>query len=183
MKLWAQKEEIKFEVNFKDKKIGTLIATKDKVGNKLTKDIRTLTDTKILLMSIHVESEVSVIYQDGELFKGTAYRQANRGSEDVQSMVIRKSEKNYQINRNGIVEKLNEPITLCVVDLFFQEPIGVVSVFSNMYGKKLNLKSTGPGKYKLITPDNKHSYYSYQNGKLMLVETDTPVGKVISKRL
>lgn len=41
----------------------------------------------------------------------------------------------------------------------------------------------GGGKYQLITPDKKNSYYNYLNGKLTMVEADTPVGKVVSKRL
>lgn len=182
-KSWAQKEEITFEVKFKEDKIGNLIAVKEKTGTKSTKDLRTLTDTKVLMMSIHVESEVNVIHQDGVLIKGIAYRHANRGAEDVHSTVIRKGDKNYQIDRNGETEKMTKNITFCVVDLFFQEPKGVSTVFSNMYAKALTLKEISSGKYMLTTPDNKNSYYTYQNGKLKLVETDTPLGKVVSKRI
>ena len=67
-KSWAQKEEITFEVKFKENKIGNLIAVKEKSGAKFTKDLRTLTDNKVLMMSVHIESDVSVIHQDGVLY-------------------------------------------------------------------------------------------------------------------
>jgi hypothetical protein len=47
----------------------------------------------------------------------------------------------------------------------------------------LPLKLVSPGKYWLETPDNKDSYYTYINGKLIFVEANTALGKVISKRV
>jgi hypothetical protein len=182
-KSWAQKQEIKFQVNFKDNAIGTLLAVQETSGTKSTKDLKTLTDTKVLMMAVHVESEVNVIHQDGVLQKGVAYRHANRGAEDVHATVIMKGDKNYQIERNGKTEKMIANISFCVVDLFFREPKGISKIFSNMYTKVLTLKEISPGTYMLMTPDNKNSYYTYQNGKLMVVETDTPLGKVVSRRI
>lgn len=182
--LFAQKTEISFEVSFKGKKIGVVKAIEEKTGAKSIKNLKTETDTKILVMSVHVESEVKVVKENGVLLEGTAYRHANRRAEDVHAHVKKIASKTYQRERNGQTSKIeNEDITLCMVDLYFKEPKGVGAVFSNMYAEKLQLKAMGGGKYQLITPDKKNSYYSYQNGKLVTVEADTPVGKVISKRL
>jgi hypothetical protein len=182
--LFAQKTEITFEVSFKGKKIGVVKAIEEKAGTKSTKNLKTETDTKILVVSVHVESEVTVIKENNVLVEGTAYRHANRGSEDVHAHVKKIGSKSYQRERNSQTSKIeNEDITMCMVDLYFKEPNGVASVFSNMYAEKLELKAMGAGKYQLITPDKKNSYYTYQNGKLVKVEADTPVGKVLSKRL
>jgi hypothetical protein len=182
--LFAQKTEIAFEVSFKGKKIGVVKAIEEKTGAKSIKDLKTETDTKILMMSLHVESEVKVVKENGVLLEGTAYRHANRGSEDVHAHVKKIASKTYQRERNGQTSKIEkEDITMCMVDLYFKEPKGVTSVFSNMYAEKLELKPMGGGKYQLITPDKKNSYYSYQNGKLVTVEADTPVGKVLSTRI
>ena len=54
--LFAQKTEITFEVSFKGKKIGVVKAIEEKTGAKSIKDLKTETDTKILMMSLHVES-------------------------------------------------------------------------------------------------------------------------------
>jgi hypothetical protein len=52
-----------------------------------------------------------------------------------------------------------------------------------MYAEFLTLKATGAGKYQVTTPDKKDTFYSYQNGQLVLVESNTPLGKVVCKRI
>lgn len=178
---WGQKNVFQYEVIFKNKSIGKVTATLKSSGAKSIKDISTLTDAKILLMSVHVESEINVVYQKGVMLKGVAYRHANRGNSDVHSTVTMVGDSNYKIERNGKIEQLNSNITFCVADLFFQEPKGISTIFSNMYAKQLSVKETTNGRYVVATPDNKNSYYTYKNGKLVLVESDTPLGKVISK--
>jgi hypothetical protein len=180
----AQKTTVTFNVFFKDKNIGTMQATEVRSGTKSIKDLKTNTDVSVFMMSIHVESEVKSTHDNGLLIQGSSYRHANRGSEDVIASVKRIGEKVYEKVRNGKKGRLEKTdISICVIDLFFREPKGVKVVFSNMYADFLTLKEVSPGKYMLITPDDKNSYYTYQNGKLMSVETNTPLGKVITKRI
>jgi hypothetical protein len=180
----AQKKEISFTVVFKKDNIGTVKATQEKIGTKTINDLKTNTNAKVFMISVHVESEVNVIKENGNLIQGTAYRHASRGSEDVHAKVTRLADKTYQAEKNGKVNKIqNQLINFCVADLFFQEPIGLKTLFSNMYANFMTIKEMGGGKYQVITPDNKNSYYTYQNGQLITVEADTPLGKVVSKRI
>lgn len=181
---FAQKKEIVFNVVFKDKNIGTIHAVKEVAGNKAISDLRTNTDAKVFMMSIHVESEVNAIKENGVLMQGTAYRHANRGSEDVHAKVTKLADKTYQAVKNGKTTKLeNKLINICVVDIYHQEPKGLNAVFSNMYAEFLKIKALGAGKYQVTTPDNKDTYYNYKNGQLVLVESNTPLGKVVCKRI
>lgn len=180
----AQKTAITFEVAFKKNKIGTVQAVREITGNKITNDLSTKTDAKVFMIPVHVESEVSLMKENGILVKGTAYRHANRGSEDVHATVKKIAENTYQAEKNGKINRLeNKTIGFCVVDLFFQEPVGLKQVFSNMYADFLTITELGGGKYQVITPDKKNTYYNYRNGQLITVESDTPLGKVISKRV
>jgi len=52
-----------------------------------------------------------------------------------------------------------------------------------MYAEMLTLKKVSPGKYQLITPDNNDSFYTYKNGKLVIIEVNIIAGKVLSKRI
>ena len=52
-----------------------------------------------------------------------------------------------------------------------------------MYADFLKVKALGAGKYQVTTPDNKDTFYNYQNGQLVLVESNTPLGKVVCKRI
>ncbi len=182
--VFAQKKEIVFNVFFKDKNIGTIKAVRVVSGSKVSSDLRTNTDAKVFMMSIHVESEVSAVKEKGGLIQGTAYRHANRGSDDVHAKVVKVAEKSYQTQKNGKTGKIeNKLIDVCVVDLYHQEPKGLNTVFSNMYADFLSVKALGAGKYQVTTPDKKDTFYSYQNGQLILVESNTPLGKVVCKRI
>jgi hypothetical protein len=182
--VFAQKKEIVFNVVFKDKNIGTIHAVKEVVGTKVSSDLKTNTDAKVLMMSIHVESEVTAVKENGVLVQGTAYRHANRGSDDVHAKVTKVADKTYQAVKNGKTTKIeNKVIDVCVVDLYHQEPKGLSAIFSNMYADFLTVKALGAGKYQVTTPDNKDTFYSYQNGQLVLVESNTPLGKVVCKRI
>jgi hypothetical protein len=181
---FAQKEKILFDVIYKDKKIGVLHALETKSKSKSLKVLTVETNASFLFISIHMESEVSTTQKNGILFKGTAYRNASRKSSDVIATVTKTGFRNYKRELNGVKDKIkNQRITFCVVDLYFKEPIGVVQVFSNMYAEMLQLKRISVGKYQLITPDNNDTLYSYESGKLISIEANTPVGKVFSKRI
>jgi hypothetical protein len=182
--IWPQKTEIIFDVHYKSRKIGTIQAIEHKSGNQRVKGIKTITTTEIIKVKLRVESEISVIYKDSILVKGVAYRHSNKGNENVHSTVIKTNNNAYHIERNGEKEKLEDiKINFCDVDLYFIEPKGIEKIFSTMYAKMLPLKLVSPGKYWLETPDNKDSYYTYINGKLIFVEANTALGKVISKRV
>ena len=180
----AQKTEISFHVVFKDENIGKLHAVEERSETKSHKDLRTETDASIFAMSIHVESEVKTAHDNGILIEGTSYQHANRGAEDIHGHVTTIGDKHYQAIRNGNTRQIKgQHISFCVIDLYFNEPIGISHVFSNMYTDFVSIKSIDQGKYQLTTPDEKESFFTYRNGKLMSVETKTPLGKVVVTRV
>lgn len=58
--------------------------------------MKSVTDAKVMIMSIHVESEVEASHENDILLKGTAYRHTNRGEEDIYAEVIRAG-NTYQV--------------------------------------------------------------------------------------
>ncbi len=179
----AQQTSIRFDVFMKGKDIGDVIAVEQKTTTKSIKDIKTNCDNKVLMVSVHVESELTTTHENGSLVKGTAYRHANRGSSDVHAQTTRTAPKQYSVERNGTKKSIaNQEIQFCVADLYFREPKGLSSIFSNMWGANVTVASLGSGKYKVTNPDGKSSIYSYQNGSLVQMEVDTPIGTVTTKR-
>lgn len=180
----AQEKEIRFDVMFKDEKVGVLRAQETKSESTSLKLLTTETSTTFLFIPIHMESEVNTTQENGVLIKGTAYRNASRKSSDVIATVTKIGFRLYQRERNGVKDKIrNQRITFCVVDLYFKEPVEITRVFSNMYAQTLKLKRLYNGVYQLITPDNNNSLYTYRNGELISIEVDTPVGKVMTRRI
>ncbi len=182
--LLAQKTDVDFDVFFKDEKIGRIRAEDIKEGTKSYKNLRTQTDTKVFFLSFHMESEVGVEQEKGVLTLGTAYRDSNRGPEDVEARVTKIGKRVYARERNGVKDKIkNKRIKFCVVDLYFKEPRRIRKVFSNMYAETLRLKKVSSGRYRLSNPDNNDSFYNYKDGKLISIEINTIAGTVLSKRI
>jgi hypothetical protein len=181
---FAQKTEILCNVMFKDKKIGVLRAQEITSELESYKTLSIETKTRFLFIPIHIESEVRTTQKNGILMEGTAYRNASFKSKDITAKVANIGFSHYQIERNGVKDKIkNECITFCVVDLYFSEPVGVTQVFSNMFAEMLQLERMDIGIYQLISPDNNNSVYTYIDGQLVSIEVHTLAGKVLSKRI
>jgi len=149
----------------------------------MREELKSKTDTHVLFFSFHMESDVMVEKTDGILVSGTAYRESNRGPNDVQSRVTKDGTR-YEREQNGMKDKISlANVTFCVIDLYFEEPKNIKKIFSNMYTQMLPLKRIDSGKYQLITPDKNNPIFVYQAGKLVQVELNTPIGQVITTRI
>ena len=104
----AQKFENTFKVNFKNKEIGTIRAVEDRSGTKSAKDLHTQTDARVLMMSVHVESEIKTMHVNGVMIEGTSFRHANRGAEDVHARVTKIGDKLYQREKNGTKSRIEK---------------------------------------------------------------------------
>ena len=181
---FAPEKEVRFEIIFDDKKIGHVEVVESQQGEHVVRDLKTVSDAHVFI-TIHVETEAKVTRNKaGLIVEGIGYRHANRGSEDVHAHTQIITEDKYKVNRNGKSWVLDDhPIDYCVADMYFKEPVGKSQVYSNMYGANLKIASLGGGKYHVITPDDKDSYYTYQNGLLKQVVVSTPLGKVKTRRI
>ena len=180
---FAQKVEINFEVLMGDDRIGTLKAVMIRQGKLSKMEVRSKTEATKLAITLQMESEISVTKENNIVITGMAWRRANLGMDDIHTTVKRTGLKTYEHDCDGDVRTVqSEDITLCVADLYFTEPRGVTTIFSNMHGEYVPLRQIAVNAYHLVTPDNKDSIYTYKNGKLVLIEADTPLGKIVSRR-
>ncbi|HEY9886740.1 MAG TPA: DUF6134 family protein, partial [Vampirovibrionales bacterium] len=143
------------------------------------KDLRTKTEVNLIALSVYVESEVKLLKVGNQLIKSVSYRNANRGTEDIVSEISKIGAKEYKVKRNGKEFKLiDTEISYCTVDLYFSEPKNIDAVFSSMYAEYLNIEEVSPHRYKMSSPKSKDTFYTYKDGKLIIVEIDTSVGRV-----
>lgn len=119
----AQTTTHTFEVIYNEKNIGSLVAYKEVNGTRSMKDLKGNTDAKVLMLSVHVESEVAIHADKEVLEAGKGYRHTNRGANDVLTTVTRTADKKYKVVKNGTQTVINVPeIKFCVVDLIFRSP-------------------------------------------------------------
>lgn len=181
--LSAQTKPVKLEVEFNGGTIGTVTAVKTITGSKEVIDVKTNTNAKILVMAIHVESEINLQKDRAVMKKGIAYRHSNRGAENVAGYTQQLGNR-YVTNINHKVDTIyRKEISFCVADLYFKEPVGLTEIYSNMYGSFVKISDTGNHRYKFTTPDGKVNCYTYVNGQLSTIEVELTVGKVLSRRI
>jgi hypothetical protein len=181
--LKAQNTVINFDVIYDGKSIGTLTASKEVSGNKIVKNVKSNTDAKILMLSVHVESEVNVKTESELLTSATSYRHANRGAEDIQTTTVKGPGNTYDIVKNGEkIQLTHAGIKFCVTDLYFTEPLGITKVYSSTYGNFLNVKYVSKGVYLITLPDGKTTTFTYVNGKLTEAVAVISLGNIIFKR-
>jgi hypothetical protein len=181
---FPQNVEIDFEVRMGDDHIGTIKAVVIRQGKSTIMEVRSKTETTLLAITVQSESVISVTKENNVVIQGVAWRKVNPGPDDIHTTVKKTGVNTYHHECNGDVRnEESADITLCVTDLYFTEPKGVTSIFSNMHGEYVPLKKLTADTYRLVTPDNKDSFYTYKNGKLVLIEADTPLGKIVSKRI
>lgn len=182
-RLSAQSTVYKFDVLMNGDLIGTLTATKNTTGKKVVKNLSNTTKTKVFLLSIHVESEIYASYENDILTGSFAYRHVNRGAENIETTVKLLPDKRYKVAKNGVEKFLpSDAIRYTVVDLYFKEPKGLTSVFSNTHGDFIKMASISPNQYEITLPDGKKNIFTYLNGKLMKVEAPVAVGNIVFKR-
>jgi len=182
--LFAQSTVYSFDILLDGKPIGVLKAIKNVSGTNVVKNISSNTDAKVLLLSVHIESEIyATSDHDGNLLSSFAYRYSNRGAENIETTVKRIAGNKYTVSKNGVHKTIaSENIKYCVPDLYYKEPVGLSSVFSNTHGDFVKLETLSTGKYRLSLPDGKINIFSYQNGKLMRVDVPMAVGNITFKR-
>ncbi|MBC7388046.1 MAG: hypothetical protein H7329_02435, partial [Opitutaceae bacterium] len=153
--IFAQSTVSLFDVTMNDKKIGVLKATKNINGKMVTKNISSNSKTNVLTLSVHVESEVYVTSENDILKTSFAYRQVSHGSENIETTVKFLAPSKYKIVKNGVISVISSNINYSIVDLYFKEPKGLNTVFSNTHGAFLIIKPLGKGDYELQLPDGK----------------------------
>lgn len=184
LQLCAQRPVRSFHVFLKDKKIGVVDVFEQKSDTHTIRELKTVSDAKVLAFAVHVEADVKVKKKEKVLVEGTAYRHANRGPADIHALTKKTDNQQYEREQNGKKSVLPiKEITYCVVDLYFSEPKGLARIFSNMYADFVTVKSEGNGRYEVTTPDKKKTYYTYKLGELVSIEAETPLGTVVSRKV
>lgn len=117
---------------------------------------------QVLVKAGRIESMQASNIRDGKLIRETRLRHDN------EICTVETLDRTYT---------LTQCPSHCVSWLFFNEPVGVSELFSEDWGELVPIKAKGGGKYEVKLPDGKSNYYHYQNGKMVLLESSTPVGK------
>lgn len=155
-------------------KIGKIKA--ERTSNKGTTSLQIKSEVSFKLMGNHNRtSDLSAKYKNQRLIESLAISTFDQKEEDQTSTTYNPTTSNYTFRKNPDHELTwDSEITFSVAKLWFQEPVGIKTLFSEVYLDNCTLTELKPHFYELVMPDKKTTQYQYENGILT---------KVIAKRV
>lgn len=117
-----------------------------------------------------IEIYSTTFFKKGTLTDSESVVERNRR---IKEQVIVKYENNsYLVNRrNENPLFLQEIISVTMAELFYKEPVGLQSVFSERYGEKCKIKFLKTDTYEISLPTGGSLVYHYERGKCVLIES------------
>ena len=170
-----QAQQLHYLVRLGDEPMGDMRATK-------TKGIK---EKYLMESKIKVEKmlKIDLIYKIESIFEKNILQLSN-ALETANGKVQTNSETKRNATGYGVTTKketktiIHKGISHNLCKLYFEEPIGIHSIWSDTFGEMLTLKPAGEHRYELKLPNGKSSFYSYFKGICTLVETEIMFGKV-----
>lgn len=168
-------QNLHYLIRLDNEQMGDLHATKTK-GSKE----KYLMESKIKIekmIKVDLFYKIEAIFEKNILLLSNAFESAN-GKEHTNSET-KKSTSGYTVKTKKEIKTISHKgITNNLCKLYFEEPIGINSVWSDTFGELLTIKPAGEHRYELILPNGKSSFYSYFKGICTLVETEMMFGKI-----
>lgn len=128
------------------------------------------------LVSISVYSKLQSSFRNGILQDGKLIRQVNGKTKSDRQ--ITKLEDRYLIKTDGKSASIKSSINFTTACLMYVEPAGMQYIFSENFGKYIEVVEASAHKYVLRLPDGSDNTYTYHNGKCVEVEVQTTLATV-----
>ncbi len=166
-------QELMYTISWKDDSIGYLKASREKVQDNEYYYINSNTEFRVLFrfnLNYQYENE----YRKGRLYSASAINSLNQKDRDQSSIIWQNN--HYLLRVNNKSEKLKElDIWFTVSKLYYTEPIGINTIFSERFGEFLTLDKLAKNKYALTKPDGRKNIYFYEKGICRKVIVDNPI--------
>lgn len=149
--------------------IGTLTVKQAKSAEGRTNSMSSRIQSKLMA---RMEVDITSVFRNNVLHESRAVRKGELLTS------VRQSGKKYVVVQKGGTRTLDlGGIIFSVGDLYFTEPEGVHSVFSETLARELVIRHLGNHLYELQLPEGKRNVYHYSKGKCTEVEVNHSLGK------
>jgi len=160
--LLAQNTQLKYKIIQGSDTIGWMQLDKTVLDNKL--DMSLISEIKTqAIFDIKVYSKELSMYENGKLLYSSQFRKTNGNIKvDKQTRFVTNK---YIIAENGKTKDLAiASITTNLLSLYFNEPVGITTVFCDNHECFVNLTKTADGGYKVKFPNGDNNCYYYSAG-------------------
>ncbi|MCB9283269.1 MAG: hypothetical protein H6563_04280 [Lewinellaceae bacterium] len=176
----ASVESATFDILYHDRVIGELVSSRERTGNQEIYRNTTTIRTRVFTQ-IEVQYQSRVVYQDGILQEATVTSLFNGDVYD--NVKTQKVGNDYQFYKDGKLKRtLQGPITFSAQQMYFKEPAGISSAYSEEAGVFHTIKADDKAKYSKINSRGRTNYFYYENQYLKKIELDGGLFEVVMIR-
>lgn len=163
----AQIEQLDFEIIHKNKVVGSLI-TKKVITDSGT-NYSSITELEIhILTKIKVNYTYDVSYINNFLNVGSVIVKVH-GREKTNVRTVKENSRYSFYSDGKIVRNFDTIISNSVIQLFFEEPIGMNEIYAEEPGEFHKIEAIG-NSYVKTAKSGHENIYTYKNGKLKRVD-------------
>ncbi|WP_025761538.1 DUF6134 family protein [Dyadobacter tibetensis] len=135
-----------------------------------------------------VESEFKMLFQNGRFSNTSIYSNGKlvqadfvhslNGNTKERTNTKYKTSQLYEVRFNDeagqskAIQNITEPIHATLTTLFYKEPKGIRSVYSERFGQFCAVSKLSLQDYKVQMPDGKQNVYSYRDGRFFEMQTE-----------
>lgn len=161
---------LKFDIVLKGKVVGQLQASKSFKDSEIHYQSATNITTRFI-KDISVKYKYNVIFNNNNLKNADVFITVNnKPHAETNTQLLG---DHYLIKQEDTKERVfNAPINYSTILMYFDEPRGISSCFSEEDGTVNVIKPLGNHIYKKINSKGKENIYYYENGKLIKAEID-----------
>ena len=159
-----------FDIIHHDKVVGSLKASQKTKGEKTY--YQSVTKIKIkLIKDIQVDYKYDVTFKD-QLLRKADVRIIVNDKPHAETSTIWKDDAYQIVENNGTKKTLEDSIDYVTILLYFKEPIGVSSCYSEQDGSLNTIVALSNHTYKKNNSKGNENTYHYQNGVLEKASID-----------
>jgi hypothetical protein len=166
-----------FLVTLDDKEVGHLTIVevdKDSVkGYALVSTVKSR-----FVISIVVKERITEQFKHGKLLKSTHYRTVNGTTKSSNHLWAKNGVYQTIDSLSGKTSTITEPIYTTTLSVYFEEPKGAETIYSENFRKVLKVTNDVVGVYMVHLPNDKKTKFVYEEGKLILMETKGLYGTI-----
>lgn len=169
----SQTQTFKYDVIVYNRSIGTFTATRTDLNERSEYILESKISTRIF-KQIDYEFTMHSAFENSILVKSDLKNMMN--DKLKQSSTVRFDGSSYLIKTPDKTLKHNkDKVSYSSASIYFEEPVNRKFLFSENYGINLPIIKVDAHKYMVKVPNGDKNYYTYENGRVTVVEFDKSI--------
>lgn len=165
----ANAQILNYDVYYGDSQVGSMEVEKKHEGEKVILHSHGKV-TLSLVFTLELEFIHHAEFREGGLLSSLSKNLRGGDLTDMSSGYQNGS--SYQNRVNDEIKRMNLPIDFTVLSMYFAEPLGLKSIYSERTGTLLPVRKTSTSHYEVTQYNGNQTRYVYKNGVVILMEVD-----------